>query len=106
MWIRRCHPRRAPGNARLPLDGLPVRAQSFDMRTDGNAADLRRPGLALGLTRYAGALLMVAGATLAGLPIAAQWGTDPVVLLYLAPVLAAAVWFGLWPALAAAVAST
>ncbi|MDP9421303.1 MAG: DUF4118 domain-containing protein [Pseudomonadota bacterium] len=55
---------------------------------------------------YAEALLMVAGSTLVGLAIAPLWGTTPVVLLYVPPVLAAAVWRGLWPALVAAVAST
>jgi K+-sensing histidine kinase KdpD len=51
-------------------------------------------------------LLMVAAATLAGLVIAPRWGNAPIVLLYLPPVLAAAVLYGLWPALLAAVAST
>jgi K+-sensing histidine kinase KdpD/DNA-binding winged helix-turn-helix (wHTH) protein len=51
-------------------------------------------------------MLMVAASTLAGLPIARAWGTAPVDLLYLPAVLGAAVFYGLWPALAAAVAST
>lgn len=49
---------------------------------------------------------MVAASTLVGLLIAPQWGNTPVVLLYLPPVLAAAVWCGLAPALVAAIAST
>jgi K+-sensing histidine kinase KdpD len=49
---------------------------------------------------------MVAGATLFGLAIEPLWGNAPVVLLYLPPVLAAAVYRGLWPALVAAVSST
>lgn len=48
---------------------------------------------------------MIAAVTAAGLLIAPRWGTTPVVLLYIAPVLAAAVYFGFWPALGAAVAS-
>lgn len=55
---------------------------------------------------YAGALLLIAGATLAGLLIAPRWGSGPVALLYIPPVLVAAVTCGLWPALAAAVIST
>jgi K+-sensing histidine kinase KdpD len=41
-----------------------------------------------------------------GLVIAPHWGNGPVVLLFIPPVLAAAAYFGLRPALAAAVAST
>lgn len=58
------------------------------------------------IRRYAGSLLGVVVATLAGLSVAQRWGTDPVVLLFIPPVLAAAVYAGLWPALVAAVAST
>lgn len=58
------------------------------------------------LRAYAEALLMVGAATLAGLFIAPRWGNAPVVLLYLPPVLGAAVFYGLWPALVAAIAST
>jgi K+-sensing histidine kinase KdpD/DNA-binding winged helix-turn-helix (wHTH) protein len=61
---------------------------------------------ASGLLGYAEALLVVAGSTLAGLVIAHRWGIGPVVLLYLPPVLAAAILRGLGPALVAAVAST
>ena len=43
---------------------------------------------------------------MAGLPIAPRWGNEPVVLLFILPVLAAAAFFGLRPALSAAVAST
>lgn len=55
---------------------------------------------------YAEALLMVVVSTLAGLLIAPRWGSTPVVLLYLPPVLGAATLCGLRPALVAAVAST
>jgi K+-sensing histidine kinase KdpD len=48
----------------------------------------------------------VAAATVVGLLIVERWGTEPVVLLYIPAVLAAAVYAGLWPALSAAVAST
>jgi K+-sensing histidine kinase KdpD len=55
---------------------------------------------------YAEALLMATASTLVGLLIAPRWGTAPIVLLYLPPVLGAAVLYGLWPALLAAIAST
>lgn len=65
-----------------------------------------RRGLSPGLRGHAEALLMVAASTLVGLVIAPRWGSAPVVLLYLPPVLAAAVLRGLGPALMSAVAST
>lgn len=76
------------------------------MNTTLIALDERRSALGALLKAYAGSLLMVAAATLAGLLIAPRWGNEPVVLLYILPVLAAAVFAGLLPALAAAVMST
>ena len=70
------------------------------------ALDPGRATFAIRLGAYAAALLMVTAATLIGLQIAPQWGTAPVVLLYLPPVLAAAIYLGLSPALVGAVAST
>lgn len=58
------------------------------------------------LAAYAGTLLLVAVATVLGLLIEAKWGTSPVGMLYLLPVLAAAIFAGLGPGLVAAVAST
>lgn len=55
---------------------------------------------------YAATLLLIAAATLAGLLMSPHWGTEPVALLYIPPVLVAAVITGLRPALAAAVVST
>jgi K+-sensing histidine kinase KdpD len=55
---------------------------------------------------FVGALAAVAAATVVGLLIVERWGTEPVVLLYIPAVLAAAVYAGLWPALLAAVAAT
>jgi two-component system, OmpR family, sensor histidine kinase KdpD len=49
---------------------------------------------------------MVAASTLVGLMIAPRWGNAPVVLLYLPPVLGAAILRGRWPALVASIAST
>lgn len=72
---------------------------------NGTAVESPR-ALAAGLRDYFEALLLVAASTLAGLVIASRWGSAPVVLLYLPPVLYAAVQRGLRPALAAAVAST
>ena len=51
-------------------------------------------------------LLGIAFATIAGQLIAVRWGTAPVVLLYLVPVLAAAIYGGLWLSLAASVLAT
>lgn len=55
---------------------------------------------------YVVALLLVALSTVVGLLLAARWGSSAVVMLYLLPVLAAAITAGLRPGLAAAVAST
>lgn len=64
------------------------------------------PSLANLLAGYAGAFLMVALATLAGLIVSSRWGSSAVELFYLLPVLAAAIYAGLWPGLIAALAST
>lgn len=52
-----------------------------------------------------GTLVMVAVSTLAGMWVAARWGTGSVDLLFLPAVLAAAALFGRWPALLAAALS-
>lgn len=75
-------------------------------RTMATTSDNRRRALAAGLRGHAEALLMVAASTLVGLLIAPRWGNAPVVLLYLPPVLGAAILHGLAPALVAAIAST
>ncbi len=54
---------------------------------------------------YSGALLLVALSTVIGLFLASRWGNSPVVMLYLLPVLAAAIYGGLGPGIMAAVAS-
>ncbi|MBK8375502.1 MAG: DUF4118 domain-containing protein [Sphingomonadales bacterium] len=66
----------------------------------------RQPDLAYLLTGHAVAMLLVAVATVIGQLVASRWGADPVVLLYIPPVLLVAVYWGLWPSLAAAVAAT
>mgnify|MGYP001765052123 CR=1 FL=1 len=66
--------------------------------------DRNRP-LTLKLAAYSGALLLVALSTAIGLYLASRWGNSPVVMLYLLPVLAAAIYGGLGPGLVAAVAS-
>ena len=66
----------------------------------------RRDSVALILAEHAGALLLVAMSTVAGLLVSERWGNSPVVMLYLPAVLAAAVYGGLWPGLFAAVTST
>ncbi len=55
---------------------------------------------------YVSALALIALATLVGLLIAPRWGSGAVALLYIPPVLVAALALGLWPALAAATLST
>ena len=65
----------------------------------------RDPGLVATIRPYLEALLMVAAATLAGLLIEPRWGSSPVDLLFIPPVLAAATFYGLRPALVAALAS-
>lgn len=69
------------------------------------ALEDRRSSLAHQLAGFAFALLGVAISTIAGLLIVERWGNEPVVLLFIPPVLAIAVYWGLWPALAAAVGS-
>ncbi len=66
----------------------------------------RPPALASSLAGYVLALLMVAGATLLCLLVSSRFGNSAVVMLYLPPVLAAAIYAGLRPALLAAFAST
>lgn len=66
----------------------------------------RAPSLAIRLAGLAGAVLGIAAATVVGQLIAARWGTGPVVLLYLLPVLGAAIYGGLWSSLVIAVAAT
>ena len=65
----------------------------------------RDPGLIALIRPYLEALLMVAAATLAGLLIEPRFGNSPVDLLFIPPVLAAATFYGLSPALVAAFAS-
>ncbi|WP_309662059.1 DUF4118 domain-containing protein [Sphingomonas sp.] len=60
---------------------------------------------ALAVRRYAEALMMVAASTLIGLFVAPRWGPASVDLLYFPAVLAAAVFYGLRPALLAALAA-
>lgn len=66
----------------------------------------RRPDLAFLLTGHAVAMLLVAAATIVGQLVAIRWGTAPVVLLYIPPVLMVASNWGLWPSLVGAIAAT
>lgn len=65
----------------------------------------RQRPVAIRLAGYSVALLLVALSTVVGLFLASRWGNSPVVMLYLLPVLAAAIYGGLGPGLMAAVAS-
>ncbi len=87
------------------LDGRHLRAHVERMKLELIALDDRRSALAPQVMGYASAALAVAASTIAGLLIVQHWGNEPVVLLYIPPVLALAAWWGLWPALAAAAGS-
>src|SRR3954463_13705136 len=63
-------------------------------------------GIADVIRAYAGTFAMVAVSTLLGLWIAPRWGTAPVDMIYLPAVLAAAVLWGLGPALVAGVGAS
>lgn len=66
---------------------------------------LQNEGATGRVAAYAAAAVMVATSTIAGLAVAQRWGTLAVDLLFLPPVLGAAILGGLRPALASAVAS-
>ncbi len=72
--------------------------------TSGDGPEAR--SFPVALRAYAEVLAMVAASTLIGRLMAPAWGTGPVDLLYLPPVLAAASLHGLRPALTGAAAST
>ena len=63
------------------------------------------PGLIALLQPYVETLLMIAAAVLVGHFIEGRWSTSPVDLLFIPPVLAAAIFYGLRPALFAALVS-
>lgn len=88
------------------LDRAPARVQYIGMKLEVFTLDERRSAFARLTRGYLAALLAVAASTIFGLLIAERWGNGPVVLLYIPSVLVAAVYWGLWPALAATVAST
>ena len=73
------------------------------MANAGTQGDYR--SLALGVGRYVGGQALVGVSTLIALWIASRWGTAAVEMIYLPAVLAAALWWGLGPALLAAVTS-
>lgn len=74
--------------------------------TEKVSLEALQPSLATIIRRYVETLVMVAAVTLIGKLMAARWGKDAVDLLYLLPVLAAAIFYGLGPALLAAIVST
>ncbi|API59486.1 hypothetical protein BSL82_09340 [Tardibacter chloracetimidivorans] len=91
---------------RTPLDESLKRAHFLRMKIETARRSLRQHEMAIRAGGYAATLVLIAGATLAGLLIAPRWGSGPVALLYIPPVLVAAAMCGLWPALAAAMVST
>jgi len=101
MWFDAHH----DAAASFPLDAEAPDRDLWDVKT-GLTRNNRSHAGAWDLPACAAALtLMIAAATVAGLLISPRWGTTPVALLYIAPVLAAAIWFGFWPALVAAITS-
>jgi K+-sensing histidine kinase KdpD/DNA-binding winged helix-turn-helix (wHTH) protein len=91
---------------RAPLDAGAAQAHLRAMDTEDRRRGFRQSDMTKRLSGYAAVLLLIAGATLGGLLIAGRWGSAPVALLYIPPVLVAAITCGLWPALAAATVST
>lgn len=88
-----------------PLDEREAEEQLSRMAVPLFVEDARPVSAGIILRGYAEALLMVAASTVIGLVMAPRWGTSAVDLLYLPPVLGAAVLSGLRPALVAALAS-
>src|SRR3954465_4489463 len=101
MWFLRMMPSPGIEMIRAPLGATAPRAQLAAM----DETSPRREGasIAMRVQAYAGALAMVAVATLAGMWIAPRWGTAPVDMIYLPAVLAAAALWGLGPALLAGI---
>ncbi len=81
-------------------------SQNDGMDTQIASFEFSRHSAALSIAKYVASLLMVAAATLIGLMISMRWGNAPVVMLYLPPVLASAIYCGLTPALMTATVST
>ncbi len=78
----------------------------MDMTIPPLSADERKSTPAtIILLPFVAALAMAAVSTIAGTFLAPRWGNSAVDLLYLPTILASAIFFGLWPALAAGLAS-
>jgi two-component system sensor histidine kinase KdpD len=108
MWIWRIGSEADVKQAAFPLDARGREAQFVPMsgeqdRLPVSAAERLSPAMLVRV--YIEVLAMVGASTLVGLLVAPRWGTPPVNLLYLPPVLAAAVLYGLRPGLVAAIAS-
>lgn len=98
MW--NCH-----GVAWHGLGESPSAAQLDAMDLDRSNRPFEQGRKQLDAAHHAIACLAVGLATLVGLFVAQQWGTNPVALIYIPPVLAMAVVGGLGPSLLAAVLS-
>lgn len=89
-----------------PIDGRGPAAHLVNMASDPVfSPQSGDPSFPLLVRNYAEVLFMVAASTLVGMLMVPRWGNGAVDLLYLPPVLAAASFYGLRPALLAAVAS-
>src|SRR3546814_17395050 len=75
---------------RAPLDESLKRAHFLRMKIETASRPLRQHEMAIRAGGYAATLVLIAGATLAGLLIAPRWGSGTVALLLLPPVLVAA----------------
>lgn len=95
MWI--CH-------GPLDVTGAEAHFRLMD-QVIGHPA-VPRGNLAFRLSSYAATIILLAGTTLVGLLVAPYWGSQPVALGFIVPVLFAATTCGLRPALATAIAAT
>jgi two-component system sensor histidine kinase KdpD len=86
----------------LPLD---LRRSRAHLTVMAIAQSPSQRSLAAQVEAYAAAVAMVAVSTLVGLWIAPRWGTAAVDMIYLPAVLAAAVWWGLGPAVVAGISA-
>ena len=106
MWNSERHRKLGTGSRATPLDVRVREAHLAAMATTQPLPDKPElASLAVSARRYAEALMMVGASTLVGLFVAPRWGTAAVDMLYLPAVLAAAVLYGLRPALLAALGS-
>jgi two-component system sensor histidine kinase KdpD len=106
MWFLVASRKESGGKGQENLDERPCEEHLAGMENATLAPPWPRQATAVSALRpYAETLAMVAASTLVGMLVAPRWGNSAVDLLYLPAVLAAAGLYGLWPGVAAAIAS-